>query len=306
VVPAPAFVPVDEPMPDADADDILADVFRHSRRLLCRTADAPRVWSTDDERHAAGRMRDEVDAAVPVAMCAVCARRRPQGEVSCVPIPEVPSLHLLSASGESTLKLPRDSKTTVAFDDMSTYCMHPAGEHAHGCVISFDPVPPLNALALTSDAIVANRCRCRRRRRLRVCRVPAVSEAGGDAPGQPGATGHGPMALRRRGTAPMSDVHRSHDPGALASAAVCRHMPTRCVGGRYRTPSSLLEMNAYVSALTMVMFIDRRRQVAAGIHFATLAARPCHGCGAVRTGSPRRHVSVPGRGHPGIHIGGAT
>jgi hypothetical protein len=232
---------VDEPMPDAAADDILADVFRHSRRLLCRTADAPRVWSTDDERHAAGRMRDEVDAAVPVAMCAVCARRRPQGEVSCVPILDVPSLHLLSASGESTLKLPRDSKTTVAFDDMSTYCMHPAGEHAHGCVISFDPVPPLNALALTSDAIVANRCRCRRRRRLRVCRVPAVSEAGGDAPGQPGATGHGPMALRRRGTASMSDVHRSHDPGALASAAVCRHMPTRCVGGRYRTPSSLLE-----------------------------------------------------------------
>ena len=191
----PRVEPVDEPMADADAAEAVLDgLLRRSREILCRTADAPRVWSTDDERQSAGRIRDEMDAAVPTAMCAVCARQRPGGDVSSMAVGSVPSLHMLSTALEKTKTLPRDAKTTVSFDDLGSFCLHPDGERTVANVCS---VARLQTTATDTHADRRYPCirrRCKRRGRRRVFRMLAVPGSHGNAPGQPCASGHGPLA----------------------------------------------------------------------------------------------------------------
>lgn len=117
-----------EEVDDADGSDAsAARALRDARAFVCRQAIVPRVWTTDDEREAARRIREEIDAAIPGPMCAVCARRRPPGDVTTVPVGEVPSLPLLSVHGVSTAEYPREALTTVEFDGRGGYCMHPDG-----------------------------------------------------------------------------------------------------------------------------------------------------------------------------------
>ena len=62
--------------------ETLDDIARTTRKMLCRDADAPPVWTDAEQRAAAKRIAEEVEAAIPGPLCAVCARRRPPRQVS--------------------------------------------------------------------------------------------------------------------------------------------------------------------------------------------------------------------------------
>ena len=126
---APAGVPpapAPQPM-DVDAPSVVDGVLRDTADFLCRPVEVPRVWSREDERIASQRLAQEVAAAMPTTMCAVCARLRRADDVAEYAPADVSKVHLLLADGPRSPELPRDALTTFTFDDGSRYCLHPDG-----------------------------------------------------------------------------------------------------------------------------------------------------------------------------------